>query len=99
MKAEVLQHDLETKQQSMQWKSSSLLRFKKARMSNSNFKAMLTCFFDCKGIQRQEFVSPGQTVNQKFNLQVLEHLIERVHHMRPELFPDKWILRHDNAPS
>jgi hypothetical protein len=76
-----------------------LASFKKARMSKSKVKAMLTCFFDCKEIQLQEFVCPGHTVNNKFNLQVLEHVIERVHLMRPELFPDKWILRHDNAPS
>jgi hypothetical protein len=57
------------------------------------------CFFDCKGIVQREFVPPGETVNQKFYLQVLERLRQQVHCVRPELYADKWILHHDNAPS
>jgi hypothetical protein len=83
VKVRVLQNDLETKQQSMQWKSSGLPCSKKAQMSKSKVKAMLIYFFGCKGMQFQEFVPPGQTVNRKFNLRLLEHLIERVRRMRP----------------
>ena len=39
---------------------------KKARMSKSEIKSMLICFFDSQGIVHKEFVSPGQTVNQIF---------------------------------
>jgi hypothetical protein len=83
----------------MQWKSPSSRRPKKAQMSKSKVKTILICFFDCKGTVHREFVPPGQTVNQKFYLQVLERLRQQVCHVRPELFPNKWILHHDNAPS
>ena len=41
-------YDLETKQQSNQWKSASFPRPKKARQVKSNVKTTLTCFFDIK---------------------------------------------------
>jgi hypothetical protein len=44
----------------------------------------------------QQLVTSSQTVSQKFYLQVFEHLREQLHHMRPDLFPDKWILHHQN---
>jgi len=40
----------ETKRQSMQWKTQNSPRPKKACMSRSQVKTMLTCFFDHKGI-------------------------------------------------
>jgi len=43
-------YDLETKRQSMQWKSTSSPRPKKACMSCSKFKAMSIVFFDIQGI-------------------------------------------------
>ena len=44
------QYDPETKRQNMQWKTQNSLRPKKARMSRSQVKTMLVCFFDHKGI-------------------------------------------------
>jgi hypothetical protein len=44
-----------------------------------NIKSMLVIFFDCEGIVHQEFVPPGQTVNQHYNMEVLKHLREQVH--------------------
>ena len=44
------QYDPETKRQSMQWKTQNSPRPKKARMSRSQVKTMLVCFFDHKGI-------------------------------------------------
>ncbi|XP_050520575.1 protein GVQW3-like [Daktulosphaira vitifoliae] len=46
----IFTYDPETKRQSMHWKTPSYPRMKKARMSNSKFKAMLIVFFDIKGI-------------------------------------------------
>jgi hypothetical protein len=40
-------------------------------------------------------VLSGQTVNQKFHLQILKFLRLHVRHMKPDLFPDKWIILHD----
>ena len=43
------QYDPETKQQSMQWKAQNSPRQKKTRMSRSQVKTILLCFFDHKG--------------------------------------------------
>lgn len=41
----IFQYDVETKRQSMHWKTPESPRMKKARMSKSKFKAMLIVFF------------------------------------------------------
>jgi len=43
------QYDTETKRQSMQWKAQNSPRQKKTRMSRSQVKTILLCFFDHKG--------------------------------------------------
>jgi histone-lysine N-methyltransferase SETMAR len=59
---------------------------------------MLVCFFNHKGIVHYEFTAQGQMVNQQCYLKVLTRLRESVRRKRPGLWPDKWILHHDNAP-
>jgi hypothetical protein len=44
-----------------------------------------------------EFLEQGRTVNQHCYLEILARLQEAVHQRRPELWPDAWILHHDNA--
>jgi hypothetical protein len=82
----------------MEWKYPVPPPPKRALMSKSEVKTMLICFFDCKGAVLREFFPHHHIVNQKFCLQVLERLRRLIRCVRPELFPDKWILRHDNAP-
>jgi hypothetical protein len=89
----------ETKHQSMQWKTQNSSRPKKAHTSCSQFKTMLVCFFDRMGIVHYEFTAQGQTVNQQCYLEVMIRLRESVRRKRPELWLDKWILHHDNAPA
>ena len=72
---------------------------KKARMSWSQVKTMLVCFFDHKGVVHYDFIAQGQTVNQQCYLEVLTRLRESVWRKRPGLWPDKRILHHDNAPA
>jgi transposase len=60
---------------------------------------MLACFFYHKGIVHYEFIAQGQTVNQQRSLEVLTRLRESVRRKRPELWPDKWILHDDKAPT
>jgi len=93
------QYDPETKQQSTQWKTQNSPRPKKARMFWSQVKIMLVRFFDHKGIVHYEFIAQGQTVNQQCYLEALTRLRESVQRTRPGLWPDKWILHHDNAPA
>ena len=56
-------------------------------------------FCDCHGIVHHKFAPEGQTVNTAFYVEVLKHLRDRVHPMRPEFWEGRrWILHHDNAP-
>ena len=93
------QYNPETKRQSKQWKTKNSPQAKKARMSRSQVKAMLVCFFDHKGIVLYKFIAQGQTVNQQCYLEVLTRLRVSVQRKRPGLWPDKWILHHDNVPA
>ena len=56
-------------------------------------------FLRSKGIVHYEFIAQGQTVDQQCYLEVLTRLQESVRRKRPGLWPDKWILHHDNAPA
>ena len=89
----------EERRQSMQWKTKNSPRPKKACMSLSQVKTRLVCFFDHKGIVHYEFIAQGQTVNQQCYFEVLTRLRESVRRKRSRLWPDKWILHHDNAPA
>jgi len=62
----------------MQWKSTLSPRPNKARMSRSQFKAMLIVFFDIQGIVMAEWVPSSQTVKQQYCIEVLTKLRERV---------------------
>jgi hypothetical protein len=59
---------------------------KKARMSKSKVKAMMTVFFDIGGSIMIEWVPEGQTVNQKYYLEVLTKLREGVRKKRLEMW-------------
>ena len=59
-------YDLETKQQSSQWKRPDEPRPKKARQRRSHVKSMLIIFFDCEGVVHYEFASRGQTINKEY---------------------------------
>ena len=88
----VFTYDPETKRQSMQWKSTSSPRPKKARMSRSKFKTMLIVFFDIQGTVMAEWVPSGQTVNQQYYTEFLTKLRERMRRKRPELWRNGSIL-------
>jgi hypothetical protein len=44
-----------------------------------------------------EFLEQGRTMKQHYYLEILTRLREAVRRRRPELWPDAWILHHDNA--
>ncbi len=60
---------------------------------------MLIAFFDSRGMNHTEFVPPGQMVNVDFYKHVLDQLLKRMAHVRPDLHTSKaWCLLHNNAP-
>jgi len=58
---------------------------KKVRMSWSAIMVMLLVFFDWKGIVHHEFVPHGQMANKQLYQEVLAHLRDAVHRIRPEM--------------
>ena len=91
-------YDLETKQQSSQWKGPTSPRPKKGRQVRSKTNVMLMTLFDSEGIVHQEYASDGQTINKELYMEVLRRLRESVRRKRPEKWrDDDWILHHDNA--
>ena len=93
-------HDPETKFQFSQWKHPESPRPKEAPQVRSNVKAMLTCFFDSRGIVHYKYAPEGQTINMEYYLQVLRRLREAVRRKRPDMWAAKnFQLHHDNAPA
>jgi len=93
------QHDPESKRQSMDWKSPSSPRQKKAQKSKSKFKAMMIIFFDMRGFVRVDWVPDGQTVNQFYYKEDLTNLHEWMRR-RPEMWKKgSWVLHQDNMPA
>jgi hypothetical protein len=73
---------------------------KKARMSKSQMKTIIPItFFDIKGIINFDFIPQAQTVNQAHYMQTMKQLHEAVCTKGPELWPNDWILHHNNAPA
>jgi hypothetical protein len=72
----IFQYDPQTKRQSVYWKTLTSLSMRKAIMSKSKMKAMKIVFFDIRGVIMIEWVPEGQTVNQKYYLEVLTKLRE-----------------------
>ena len=96
----VYEYDVETAQQSSEWRAKNEPKPKKPRQSRSKIKTMLIVFFDYRGVVHHEFVPEGQTVNKEYYLAVLRRLREAIRRKRPDLWADNsWIFHHDNAPS
>lgn len=96
----VYEYDVETTQQSSEWRYPDEPKPKRPRQSRSKVKVMLTVFFDSQGVLHSEFLPEGQSVNAQYYLSVLKRLRENIRRKRPELWKDNsWFLHHDNAPA
>jgi hypothetical protein len=62
-------------------------------------KTKLITFFNIKGTVHFEFILQGQTVKNAYYLQIMKQLHKAVGRQRPELWPNDWILYHDNVPA
>lgn len=95
----VYEYDVETEQQSSEWRTKDEPKPKKPRQSRSKIKTMLIVFFDYQGVVHSEFLPTGQTANAAWYVQVLRNLREKIRLLRPKLWINKsWFLHHDNAP-
>lgn len=96
----VYEYDMETAQQSSEWRLSGEPKPKKARQSKSKVKVMLTVFFDYEGVVHHEFLPEGQSVNKEYYVAVMRRLREAIRRKRPNLWQNNsWLLHHDNAPA
>jgi hypothetical protein len=87
------------KQMSLQWKTPSSPRPKKARQVRSNVKTMLIAFIDAEGLVHQEFLPQRQTMNQTVNINVLQRLRDAVRRKQPHTWSSgTWLLHQDKAP-
>ena len=96
----VYEYDVETAQQSSEWRLPNEPKPKKPLESRSKIKVMLTVFFDSQGVVHSEFLPDGQSVNAEYYLSVLKRLRENIRLKRKDLWDNKsWFLHHDNAPA
>jgi len=96
----IIEYNLETKRQCLQWKIPTSLRPKKAKMAKSKIKVMLIAFFDVRGIVHAEFLPKGQTINQHIYRDVLRRLMLSVREKRRQKYENRsWLLHHDIAPA
>jgi hypothetical protein len=93
-------YDLETKQQSSQWKNLQSPRAKEVHKVRSSTKSMLIDFFGVKGIVHREIVPPNITINSDFYCDILICLRENVQREGPEIWHNhNWLLHQDNEPA
>ena len=84
---------------SSQWRHAGSPRPKKARQSKSTHKLLMISFFDCTGMIYMHWVPTGQTVNNKYDVEVLREFRKRFLGKRPALFKSgQWHFHQDNAP-
>lgn len=96
----VYEYDMETAQQSSEWRLKNEPKPKRPRQSKSKVKVLLTVFFDYEGVVHYEFLPEGQSVNKEYYLSVLRRLREAIRKKRPNLWQtNSWLLHHDNAPA
>ena len=88
----VYEYDVETAQQSSEWRTKNEPKPKKPRQSRSKIKVMLIVFFDYRLVVHHDFVPEGQTVNKKYYFAVSRRLREPIRRKRPDLWVNNsWI--------
>ena len=68
----IYQFDPEPKNSSMQWKRPSSPSPKKTKVTQSNGKVMLSCFWDCEGIIMTDLLGKGENNHWRVLFRVAE---------------------------
>lgn len=89
--------NVESKQQSMQWRHSASPKAKKFKQARSAKKIMATVFWDKKGILLIDFLEHGETINADKYCETLRKLRRAIQNKRRGLLSSGVVLLHDNA--
>ena len=95
----VYQFDPEPKSSSMQWKRHSSPPPKKAKVTQSSEKVMLSCLWDCDGIIMTDYMEKGKTVTGEYYSGLLKRLRSELVRKRRGKLRSGVLLLHDNAPA
>ncbi|GFR84865.1 histone-lysine N-methyltransferase SETMAR-like Protein [Elysia marginata] len=68
----------------MQWRRPSSPPPKKAKVTQSSGKVMLSCFWDCDGIIVTEYMEKGKTVTRQYYSELLKRLRSELARRRRE---------------
>jgi [histone H3]-lysine36 N-dimethyltransferase SETMAR len=89
--------NVESKQQSMQWRHSWSPKAKKFKQAPSVKKIMATVFWDKKGVLFIDFLERGKTINANAYCDTLIKLRRAIQNKRRGLLSTGIVLLHDNA--
>jgi len=92
-------YDLETKQQSMEWRHSGSPRPKKFRVQKSAEKVLASIFWDQDGIILIDYFLKGQTTNAEYYSSLLVQLKDILKEKRRVKFTKGVLFLHYNAPA
>ncbi|RUS78489.1 hypothetical protein EGW08_013736 [Elysia chlorotica] len=95
----IYQFDPEPKNASMQWKRPSSPPPKKAKVTQSSGKVMLSCFWDCEGIIMTDYMEKGKTITREYYSGLLKRLRSELVRRRRGKLRNGVLLLHDNAPA
>ncbi|RUS86550.1 hypothetical protein EGW08_005689 [Elysia chlorotica] len=95
----IYQFDPEPKNASMQWKRPSSPPPKKAKVTQSSGKVMLSCFWDCEGIIMTDYMEKGKTITGEYYSGLLKRLRSELVRRRRGKLRNGVLLLHDNAPA
>ncbi|UYV62570.1 hypothetical protein LAZ67_2001123 [Cordylochernes scorpioides] len=89
----------ESKQQSMQWRTSGSLPSKKAKTVPSAGKVMVSVIWDSEGVLLLDFLNKGQTITGNYYANLVKQLREAIKEKRRGMLSRKIVYHQDNAPS
>jgi hypothetical protein len=96
--AEINYYDLQSKQESMEWRYKGEAPVRKTKVSKSTQKIMTTIFWDCENILLIDFKERNTTVNGRYYDSLLHRLRQEIKAKRRGKLARGVLLLQDNAP-
>jgi len=92
-------YDLDTEQQSMEWRHSGSPRPKKSRVQKSTGEVLALIFWDQDGILLIDYLPKGQTINTEYYLSLLVQLKDILKEKPGGKVTKGVLFLHDTAPA